>query len=140
MFGLASADGPETGGEGAVVEGLKSAADVVRGVPRHIGERGEGQCGYAGGGCLLGEVGEQLTPDPAPGPPGMYRDLLDVVVAVDHVGDQVAGGCVGGVRGDPGPARLVVSGKYVKWQRVVVGDLRHADISKALSGGALDDL
>lgn len=120
MCDLASADSPKTRREVAVVEGLESAAGVVRGVPRHVSERGEGQGRYADGHRTVGDVLEQLAPDPAPCAAGMYRDLLDVKVAVDDVGDEVADRRVGGVGGDPGTACLVVTGEYVQRQRFIL--------------------
>jgi hypothetical protein len=68
----------------------------------------------------------------------VHRHLLDVEVAVDDVGEEVADGHVGGVGGDPGATRPVVAGEYVEGEGLVVGYLRHADIAEALTGGALD--
>lgn len=70
----------------------------------------------------------------------MYRDLLDVKIAVNGVGDEVTDRRVGGVGGEPRTASLVVAGEYVERQRFILGYLRHADIAKTFSSRTLDVL
>jgi hypothetical protein len=70
----------------------------------------------------------------------VHRYLLDVEVAVDAVGDQIGDRGVGVAGRDPGHPGVVVAGELTDREWLVVGNLRHADISEALSGGPLDVL
>jgi hypothetical protein len=70
----------------------------------------------------------------------VHRDLLDVEVTVDAVGDQVGDRGVVVVGHDPGQPRVVVAGELSEREWLILGDLRHADVSEALPGGPLDVL
>jgi 8-oxo-dGTP pyrophosphatase MutT (NUDIX family) len=89
---------------------------------------------------VAGEVVDQRSPHAAAGAARMNRYLLDVQIAVDNVGDEVADGGIGGIRGNPGTAGSVVTGEYVEGQGFIVGYLRHAHSAETFAGGAFDVL
>ncbi len=70
----------------------------------------------------------------------MHRHLLDVEVAVDHVGEQVSDRPVGPIDGDPDPSGALVADQLVQCERLVLGDLRHAHVTEALARSPLDVL
>jgi hypothetical protein len=66
--------------------------------------------------------------------------LLDVHVAVDQVGDQVRDRAAFAVFRDPGAAFSLVAGELGQGQRLVVGDLPHADLREHGARRPLDVL
>jgi hypothetical protein len=80
-------DGPQSGGDFSILKHPEPASDVVRRVPRNVGERRQGERGNSGGRRLLSGVIKQSPAQPPSGATGIDRYLLDVHAAVDHVGD-----------------------------------------------------
>jgi len=87
-----------------------------------------------------GGVLQQHAADPAARGPRMHRYLLNVHAAVHDVGDQVSDRDIAGIHSDPGPAIVPVPGQFLKGQRLVFGDLRHADLTEPASRCPLDVL
>lgn len=134
------ADPPQTGGEPAVVDELKTAARVVGGVPGDLGERGEGDSGCTRTYGARRQMVQQRPADTATCAVWVHRDLLDMEVSVDAVGDQVGDGVVGVIGHHPGQPGALVAGQLTQREWFILGDLRHADLSEALPGGPLDVL
>jgi hypothetical protein len=70
----------------------------------------------------------------------MNWHLLNVQVAVGDVSDQVSGWDLGVICRDPGPVAPLAAGRSVQRDRLLSGDLRHADRTEPASRGPLDVL
>jgi hypothetical protein len=86
------------------------------------------------------QVVQQQSADTASRVVRVHRDLLDVKVAVNAVGDQVGHRGVGVAGYDPRQPGLVVAGEFIERERFILGDLRHANVSEALPRGPFDVL
>jgi hypothetical protein len=86
----------------------KTAAFVVRGVPRHIREGRERQCRQP---VLNGPAGDMVNQGAAHSLAGavwVHRDLLDMGASIHYVRDHVTNGAAEGVGHHPRPpVRLV---------------------------------
>jgi len=71
-----------------ILEHPEPASDVVGRVPRHVGERRQGERRNTGSGRPLSGVIKQRPAQPPAGATRIDRQLLDVHTAVDHVGDE----------------------------------------------------
>jgi hypothetical protein len=83
---------------------------------------------------------EQPAADSLTGGDRVHRDLLDMHVAVDQIGDQVGDRAARAIVGDPGAALSLVAGELGQGQRLIVGDLPHVDLREHRSGRPLDFL
>jgi hypothetical protein len=126
---------------GPLLGGFKhdeSEARVVRGIPRHVAESGECQrLPVLGRGVRVKTV-DQSRSNPASCVRGSDADLLDVGAPIDDVGEEIADWMVGSIDRNPRASvpneRLKVCGR----QRLVSGDLGHADLCKCARRIALE--
>lgn len=133
-------DGSHARGESGVVEDAEPAARVVRSVPRHLGEGGQGERAEAPGRRVSGGVLKQHAADLAAGGARVHGYLLDVHGAAHDVGDQVSDRDTGVIHRDPGAVTPLVAGQLGEGKRLIAGDLRHADIAEPASRCPLDVL
>lgn len=101
----------------------ETATCVVRCIPRHLGEGGQGQSWYTACRCLHREVFEQRPSYTAACMIGKYRDWIDMDVAVDEVGDQIGRWPVGPI-GTGGSRNLTMARllRTIPWRKMTKGD------------------
>ena len=111
---------------------------IERSVPRHRGERREGDR------CSPRSVGpgphtvDEGAPDALALVVRVHADLLEVRVVIHDVGDGVTDGAVAGMEGDPAPPGQGVTGEGVDGGGLGVGDIAQADLAEARTGDPLD--
>jgi len=70
----------------------------------------------------------------------MNRHLLDMGIAVQRLGQQIADRAIEVVDGDPGAAVAHVGSQGLLGRQLVVGNVTHPDLRKEPPGGRLDPL
>ncbi len=87
---------------------------------------------------VSGGVVKQHAADLAARGARVHGYLLDVHGTVHDVGDQVRDRDTGVIHRDPGAVIPLVAGEFVHGERLIAGDLRHADLAEPALSSASD--